>query len=171
MKHIFSVLSIPCLAVVLLFGGCAGYELGGTAPEGIKSVHLAPVINKTTEPAIELEVTKALRQRIQFDGRVTIENSKLADAVLEVTMTDYELQALSYDKNKTSRAREYRLIITADSQLKNRETGKVISSINKVYGEATFPFSSDLTGAKRSTLPVAAADLSRFLLDGLLENW
>jgi len=160
-----------CSVAALLLNGCLGYQLGGTAPAGIKSVYLAPVINKTLEPAIETEVNKALRQRIQFDGRLRLENAGNADAVMEVVLTDYDIHAISYDKDKSSRAREYRLKITADAVLKKSGTGEVISRIHDVYGEGTFSLTSGLTNAKRNVLPAAVSDLARFLLDGLLESW
>lgn len=164
MKYIITAL------YTLLFCGCMGYQLGDTAPAGIKTVNVAAIINKTTEPAIEIKVSEAIRQRIQFDGRVEIENLKLADGIIQLTLTDYTTSALSYDKNKQTRAREYRATIRATATLKNRETGEIISEIT-TYGETTFPFDSNLTAAKRSALPRAAADLAKFTLDGLLEDW
>ena len=68
------------ITTLLLLTGCMGYQLGGTRPEGIETVYMAPVVNTTTEPAIELQVTKALRQRLQFDGRLKLKN------VLDVTI-------------------------------------------------------------------------------------
>ena len=51
------------LGLVLLLAGCMGYQLGGSRPEGVETVFIAPVINKTDEPAIEIQVTLALRER------------------------------------------------------------------------------------------------------------
>jgi len=33
---------------------------------------MAPILNQTTEPAIEIQLTEILRQRIQFDGRLKL---------------------------------------------------------------------------------------------------
>jgi hypothetical protein len=151
--------------------GCLGYQLGGSRPEGINSVYMAPVINQTTEPAIELQVTHALRNRIQFDGRMKLENTEEnADAVIEVKLINYRLQPIAYRKDRTTTPASYRLRITATAELKDRESGKVLSS-SKTYGEATFDFVSDLTTSKRNAHPAAAKDIANYMIDDLIERW
>ena len=145
-----------CLAATLLFSGCMGYQLGGSSPEGIETVAMGPVVNSTGEPAIELQVTHAMRQRIQFDGRMKLVNkAETADAVIEVTLTHYNLTPIAYDSNLRTTPNIYRLRITGEAELRNVETGEVLST-SKTYGEATFEFTADLTSSKRDALPRAA---------------
>ena len=164
--HLFSG-----LMATLLLAGCMGYQLGGTRPEGIETVYMAPVVNQTTESAIELQVTKALRQRIQFDGRLKLRNSvDNADAVIEVTLTDYRLTAIAFRDDLKTTAEQYRLRITGFATLKDAETGKTLSE-SKTYGEARFFFESDLTTSKRDALPTAAKELAKFMVDDLIEQF
>ena len=164
--HFFIYLSAP-----LLLAGCMGYQLGGTRPEGIKSVYVAPMVNKTTEPAIEIQVTHALRQHLQFDGRMQLENrAENADAIVNVTLTDYTLRAIAFRDDLKTTAEQYRLRIAATTTLTNPQTGEIISE-SKTYGEATFPFESDLTTSKRDALPRAAQELAKFMVDDLIERW
>ncbi len=159
------------LLATLLLTGCMGYQLGGTHPKGIKTVFVAPVINKTTEPAIELQVTPALRQQIQFDGRLKLVNSaEAADAIMEVVLTDYSLQAVAYRNDLKTTAEQYRIRITANSSLRNAKTQKIITK-SKTYGETTFFFESDLTTSKRNALPRATQELTKFIVDDLIEQW
>ena len=159
------------LLVLLFLSGCVGYRLGGTRPQGVETVFVAPVVNKTTEPAIELQVTHALRQRIQFDGRLKLVDSpEKADAIIEVTLTDYSLHTTAYRKDLLTTAEQYRLRIRAKSVLKMRDSGKVVSK-SSTYGEATFQFQSDLTTSKRNALPRAAEELAKFTVDDLVERW
>jgi len=164
--HLFSGLT-----ALLLLVGCMGYQLGGTRPEGIETVHVAPVVNTTTESAIELQVTHALRQRIQFDGRLKLLNSpENADAVIEVELTDYKLTAIAFRDDLKTTPEQYRLRITGTATLKDAGTGETLSE-SKTYGEARFFFESDLTTSKRNALPRAAEEIAKFMVDDLIERW
>ena len=162
---------LNCFAATLLLSGCMGYQLGGSRPEGIETVTMAAVVNKTTEPAIELQVTHAVRDRIQFDGRLKLLNGAgEADGVIEVVLTEYRLTPIAFSDEEKTTPEIYRLRITGTAQLKNTATGKILSE-SKTYGEATFPFEADLTSAKRDALPRAAAELAKFMVDDLIETW
>jgi hypothetical protein len=159
------------LMTVLLLAGCMGYQLGGTRPEGVETVHIAPVVNKTTEPAIELQVTEALRQRLQMDGRLKLKNTaENADAIMEVTLTGHSLRAIAFRDDLKTTAKQYRLRITGMATLTHAETGKTISK-SKTYGETIFTFDSDLTTSKRDALPRAAQDIAKYMVDDLIERW
>ncbi len=163
--HFFSGLT------ALLLTGCMGYQLGGTRPEGIETVHLASVVNATTEPAIELQVTHALRERIQFDGRLKLRNSSdSADAIIEVKLTDYRLTAIAFRDDLRTTPEQYRMRITGTAILKDAKTGEILSE-SKTYGETRFYFKSDLTTSKRNALPKAAQELAKFMVDDLIERW
>jgi len=163
--HLFSGLT-----ALLLLAGCMGYQLGGTRPEGVETVHMAPVVNTTTEPAIELQVTHALRQRIQFDGRLKLENNaEKADAIIEVVLTGYTLRAIVFRDELKTTPEQYRLRITGTATLKDASTGETLSK-SKTHGEARFFFESDLTTSKRNALPRAAEELAKFMVDDLVER-
>lgn len=158
-------------AATLLLSGCMGYRLGGGHPEGIATVAMAPVINSTGEPAIEIDVTQALRQRLQLDGRLELANKpENADGIIEVTLTQYSLSAIAYDSTLKTTPNIYRLRITGVAELKNLSTGEVVSK-SKTYGEATFTFEADLTSSKRDALPAAAQEIAKFMVDDLVEQW
>ena len=162
---------INLLCAPLLLYGCMGYQLGGSRPADVKTVAMAPVVNDTGEPAIELQVTHAMRQRIQFDGRLQLVNDPAnADAVIGITLTRYDLNPIAYDSELRSTPNIYRLRITGEAELRDTETGTVVSS-SSTYGEATFPFQADLTSSKRDALPAAAEEIAKFMLDDLIDRW
>ncbi len=162
---------LNCVTVALLLSGCMGYQLGGSRPEGIETVAVAPVVNSTAEPAIELQVTHALRQRIQFDGRLKLaESAEQADAVIEVKLTAYQLSPIAFRTDLRTTPELYRIRIKGVGELKNAKTGKVIST-SSTFGESVFEFASDLTTSKRDALPAAADEIARFMVDDLIESW
>jgi hypothetical protein len=159
------------LAATLLFTGCMGYQLGGSSPQGVDTVTMGPVINKTSEPAIELQITHAMRERIQFDGRMKLVNeAKDADAIIEITLTSYRLSPISFRQDLKATPELYRMRISGVAKLKDIKTGEVIST-SSTYGESTFEFVADLTSSKRDALPEAANEIVRFMLDDLIEAW
>ena len=165
-------LHILChIGLSLILAGCMGYRLGGGLPAGIETVSMKPVINQTAEPAIELQVTHALRDRIQFDGRLKlVDSADFADGIIEVRLTNYELTPIAYRDDKSTTPQLYRLRVTGKAELKRSDTGAVVAS-SETYGEATLPFQSDLTTAKRDALPKAAAEIAKFMVDDLIEQW
>ena len=161
---------IPFLTILFIFG-CTGYQLGGSKPQGIKTVYLEPIINKTSEPAIEIQATELLRQRIQFDGRTKLVNKKeLADGIITVTLSKFTISAISFRKDLKTTPKEYRMRITAETTLTDQRTGKILSK-SKTYGETVFSYNFDLTTSKRDALPMALKELNKFILDDLLERW
>ncbi len=148
-----------------------GYRMGGGSPAGIKTVAVAPIVNHTGEPALELQLAHALRQHIQFDGRLELANTEeSADGVIEVALTQYDLQPIAYTDSDRSTPRLYRLRITGKAVLKRIATGTVVSS-SETYGEALVPFQSDLTSSKRDALPEAAREFAKLAIDDLVEQW
>ena len=57
-SHYINFIKISICSLIL--SGCVGYSLKPSLPEGITSVGIKPIVNKTSEPAIELKITEAL---------------------------------------------------------------------------------------------------------------
>jgi len=155
---------------VLLLAGCAGYRVGSTLPENIQDVRLS-VVNQTDEPSIEVAVMKALRVEVQRDGRLKIASPGEEDAVLNVTLNQYDLKALAFNRRQGSDAEEYRMILSASSVLSNVQSGEVIVENPELLGESEFAYAADLTSAKLSALPDAAGDLARKVISLVTTAW
>ncbi|MEI8206765.1 MAG: LPS assembly lipoprotein LptE [Kiritimatiellales bacterium] len=161
-------LLFPALALIL--SGCAGYRVGSTLDKSIKTVSLT-IVNKTDEPSIEVAVMKALRAELQMDGRLEVRSQNEADVVLSVTLTKFDLGALSYVRYQDSLVAEYRLTLTASAVLSDAETGKVILENPGVLGDGDFPYAADLTTTKRGALSEAAGDLARKVVSTVVTAW
>ena len=161
---------LSLLALSLLFVGCTGYQLGSNLPESIQAVHIT-VENKTEEPSIEVEAMKSLRAEVQMDGRLVLRSEDEADAVLKVSLTRYNINALSYDEDHGTLAREYRVTLTATAVLSDAKTGEVLREIPSVVGDTEFQYESDLTSGKRAALSAAADDLARKVVSMTIAAW
>jgi hypothetical protein len=164
------ILPAVALAASLHITGCAGYRLGSSLPADIASVHVPAFSNDTAEPLIESDATRATIQEFQRDGTLRVLDKDEADILLEVTLVDFELEPLRYDRDETKSAVEYRMRIKADILLTRRVSGEVMTK-RRVAGETFFDFSGDMGTSKRTALPLATADLAHDIVESVVEYW
>lgn len=150
--------------------GCVGYRLGTTLPPDIRTIQVPVFVNKTQEPLIENETTKAAIKELQKDGTLKVTDLQSADVVLEVHLTGYGLEPLRYDHDTSKRSTEYRVEIQAELILKRVGTDEVVIE-RRVEGEATFIPGGDLSLAKREVLPEVAKDLAHDIVESIVEYW
>ena len=157
-----------CLFVL---NGCVGYSFKPSLPNGIESVAIKPIINKTTEPAIEIKVQNALAEFIQLDGRLELSNLSEADAIIEITLTRYVNDPIAFKSNtREFSPKTYLQGVHATAILRNRITGEIISkTIN--HGESVFDFEYDISNSKRNVFSNAADELVRMIYTDLIEQW
>lgn len=84
------------LAVIsVFFLGCRPAVL--IVPSYIKTVGVAPVQNRTSWFGLDINLTQAIIQQFQMDGRLGIEDADKADLVVKVTIRKYSETPQSYD--------------------------------------------------------------------------
>lgn len=89
------------LAIPFAAQSC-GYALVGKTrnpaiPENIRTIAIPIFSNKTAEPEIERELTRAVRKEFITDGRFELAGEKSADAILSVEIVTYLLEPLAFD--------------------------------------------------------------------------
>jgi hypothetical protein len=170
MKSLAQLSSMLMLAVLLT--GCASYQLGSMLPDDIKTVYVPTFINKTSEPMIETEATQGTIRELQKDGSLKVVGTpEEADTLLIVTLTDYQLTPLKYERDLNTTADQYRMTLTAQVVLTRRTTDKVVAENPRVQGEADFPIAGDFTSSKKQGLPNAALDLAHNIVEIIVETW
>jgi hypothetical protein len=150
--------------------GCAGYRLGTTLPPGVETVQVPTFVNRCGEPLIESEATVATVRELQKDGTLRVAAAETASSVLSVTLTDYRLEPLRFERDRPKATQEYRLLLTADVEFKRTSDGAVLVR-RKVEGESTFVPEGGLSSAKQQALPGAAADLAHNIVKAVVEYW
>lgn len=157
--------------VSLLTSGCAGYRLGSMLPADIKTVYVPTFVNKTREPLIEVQTTQKAIQEFQRDGSLKVASRETADAILEVTILDYDTVPVRYDSDRRSTAETYRLWLTAQVVMKRTKDGTVIAENARIRGQTVFEVFGDLTSSKTRALPLAAEDLAHNIVETVVEVW
>ena len=157
--------------LALWLPGCVGYRVGSMLPPDITTVYVPTFVNRTSEPQIEVEATKATIAEFQKDGSLRVVAAETADAILEVTVTGFDASPLSYDQDNRTSANEYRLTLTASIVLKRKATDEILTEAVGVQGESTFRIAGDFTSSKQTGLPKAAQDLAHDIVEKVVEAW
>jgi len=161
-KSIITVLiSIIILCSATL--GC-GYKLmgrGGEFPEGITSLAIGPLENKTKEANLGAIFISSLRHEFIFRREVEIVSEQKAQAALQGTITSLTVSSLAYDEE--ARAREYRVTIILNLLLIRTGDDKILWRGDNIRGDSEYLASTNVIveeGRKDSAVHKIAADLA-----------
>ena len=157
--------------LILLTAGCANYRLGSMLPDDIKTVYMPTCVNKTTEPLIEQDVTRAILSQIQVDGSLRLAAEDSADTILTVTLIKFWLDPVAYDDDDASSANQYRMNILASYVLSRRADNSVVTESPRVVGWYDFDFTGDMTSSKNVALRPSAEELGRRIVSSIVQAW
>lgn len=151
-----------CFPALLLWAGCAGYQLGPTngMNAGEKSVQINPFLNETLEPRLIEPITLEMRKRVQQDGTYKLATQDDGDLIVNGVITRYDRSPISFQSRDILTVRDYNLTLTARIVAIDRYTGK--TNANQIIrGRTTVRVGNDLASAERQAIPLVAADLAR----------
>jgi outer membrane lipopolysaccharide assembly protein LptE/RlpB len=161
MKTITRVISIIILFSTAL--GC-GYHImgkGGEFPEGITSLAIIPLENKTKEPNLTSIFTSALRREFIFRREVEIVAQEKAEASVQGSIGSINIGSTAYDS--TGRATEYDITITMDVRLIRRGTNVILWKGDNIAGTWHYKASFDVMvneANKNAAIQKIASDLA-----------
>jgi hypothetical protein len=163
-------LSCAGLLAVLLGAGCIGYRVGTTLPPHLRSIAMETFKNRTGEPLLETEVTRATLQELQREGQLSVADAGQGDILLYGTIVGYRLEPMRYERDRPQSVREYRVVIRAAIQAVERANGKTVVD-TVVEGDATLPAGGDLVTARRTAMPEAARQLAHEIVSAVVSAW
>ncbi len=158
------------LLIALLFvsvSGC-GYRVGSLLPASMKTVAVPNFINRTIEPAIEIDVTNGVIERFQVDGTLEVVPESEADTLLLGEIIDYKREGLRLSSSDDSTT-EFRLTIAVRLTFKDLNTGKVLWVATRVEGETEFLPGSSGPEAERAALPLVVEDLAEDIVSKVVD--
>ena len=157
---LFQLTILILLSTVL---GC-GYKVmgrGGQFPDGITSLAIAPLENKTNEASLGAILVSALRREFIYRREVEIVSEKKADASLQGTIASITVSSLAYDEE--ARATEYRVTISLNLLLIRTGNNKILWRGDGITGSGEYLASTDVIvneGRKNTAIRKIAADLA-----------
>lgn len=159
------------LLAALLLTGC-GYTTRGHLPADVKTVAVPMLANRTTKPAVETDMTRALADAFATDGRLRVVSRDAADAVLEGEVTGYELISIAFDA--VANVRIYRLVVTMNLRVLDVRRNAVLFQQQGFSEKADFRVSgaaSETIAREEIALRAAAQDIARAVVALAIERF
>lgn len=169
MKKMF--LKVLAGMVLLLQAGCASYTFRSSVPEEMRTIAVPVFENASGFPEADVAVTQAILREIQREGTFKIAKIDDASLVLHGRVLKSRSEAISYDRNYSSRASEYRYYLTVEFSLWERSTGKVLIRDRRLETGTTFSVRGDMLTSLRDAYPRISKDMAREVIDLLLAQW
>ncbi len=128
---------------ILVASGCARVSRERTLPPSIHSVSVPMFVNRSAEPAIEEDATVYTQEEFLADGRLDLVAARDADAWIEVKITDFTNEGVSFDGDNFPR--RVRFTTTARVEIVQNIPGKPL-----IGGPRTVTASHSFNNDKRS---------------------
>jgi len=119
-------------------------------------------------PGMEVDLTKAVRDRFLFDGNLKIATQENADIILKGKLVDFKKDVLRYDANDN--VEEYRIKLIANLELEDA-SNKAIWKESGFVGETTYRTSGSLAKGEDAAIEDAISDLARRIVERTIEAW
>jgi len=168
MRHTFLVLSATA---ALLAAGCATYHFGSAVPNELRTIAVPVFENASGYPEIDAIVTQYVLREFQREGTFKIKRIDNASLKLLGKLVRSDISAISYDRNYSSRASEYRYTLTAEITLVERSTGKLLIDAMPIKADTTFLTAGDMLTGMQDAYPRISKELSRKIVDAVLAHW
>lgn len=183
MKH----LSNPFRLFVIIFCSfmlvSCGYTTTTNLPDHIRSINVVKVENmiditgevtnqkgfKVYRPGLEVEVRNNLIERFIFDGYLKIVRSDTADAVLKAQLIEFRRDPLRYNADES--IQEFRVSVVIKAELIDQVEGLTLWGPQQLDGNASYFLTGELATSEDEAVDEALVDLSRKLVESVLEVW
>lgn len=155
----------------LVLSGCLySFSGGGGLPSHVETVYVPPVENETTRFALTDRVIQGLLEAVRGRLGAQVAGEQEADAVIEVTLTSFTDEAMSFEGREGEGAEVFqrRVTISASAEIYDRVNDRPIwnSSALRATGEyAPEEESQD------AAIDLAIENLIQNIVDGAQSQW
>ncbi len=153
--------------LLFLLAGC--YSPRPFLGDGLRTIALEGLENKTYEHGLGVLVTEALRDEFIFDGTLKVMEEAQADLLLSGAVIYYTLETLFYGRD--GRAKGYRLRIRTKLTLRNLKTEEIVWQDRVIEGDARYLLAGPLAGTEAQARDEALKDLAREVLCQTIDLW
>ena len=174
--------AVMLLAVLFFISGC-GYTTRSLLPSQFKTIYVDNFVNKinvTAEssdarafrgyrPGMEIEVTRAIRDKYVFDGNLKVTDNDNADLILKGEFVDFRNESLRYDRSNN--IEEYRVRMVVNMELVDAKTGKTRWKESSFAGESLYNTTGSLQKTETDAINDAESDLGRRVVERTVEEW
>jgi hypothetical protein len=157
---------------LILWTGCASYQLGSPTEPAFKSVFVPVAANDAFLPQSRAAVTTAVREAFARDGRLVLaESPEAADRIVEIRLKDYSREMATALPTDTALARKFALTLLADVSLvdpRARDTAQPPFEVSVSVDAFT---DSGQQQAEYQAVPLLAGKLATEIVHRVLDTW
>lgn len=159
------------LGLALLSAACLyGFSGGGGMPQHINTIAVPPVTNQTDRLVLAERMTQGLLQAAQERLGAQVSSPDQADAVIEVRLTDYREEALSFEARDEAGADVFqrRVTVRASVEIRDMVEDRTIWESGSVSGVGEYDPEQE---TEEAALEVAVENLIQKIVDGAQSQW
>jgi outer membrane lipopolysaccharide assembly protein LptE/RlpB len=158
---------------VILTAGC-GYSLvgyGSSLPPYIKTIAIPTFKNSSMEPNIHRGATDSIRRAFISDGRLKLIDARRADLIVKGTLTNYQLQPVSFSAQDTVDEYIIRLGFEFEAYDRIKKNLLIKQELNTQWDYRVTSSVIDSESAKNTALIEAYNDLADRLVSIIIEQF
>jgi hypothetical protein len=174
------MLIVFILAIVI--AGC-GYTTGSLLPAHLKTINIENFTNKiplteevsdrhiykTYRPLLEVDITRAIIDKVLFDGHLKISQKKDADLILQGALVDFKREPTKYGYDDT--IDQYRIAIFVDLKLIDTKSNKVMWTESSFAGSDYYFTTGPQQKSEDAAVSDALDDLARRVAERIVDVW
>lgn len=143
------------------------YSFSGRTPGGAQTIAIPVFLNESARPGVELDLTQAVIQAIDDDGRLRVlSDTNQADILLRGILKGYTWEPYTYDEQGTILS--YRVVLEVSIEVINRKDTTANFSVNlQPWGR----YDAETEDEKVHGIPRAAQDLARQILEKIFASF
>ena len=157
---------VPCLWLA----GCAHYQAGNGTAVPFSSLEIDPVNNQSLAPQANQVVNHDLRETFIQSGKVTVVSAN-AQALLQVTLTQFDRKTIATNSQDTGLARKYTLTMSANCNLINQVGEQSYFENRPVTVSIDIFLESGQTQAETNAIPILSKKLATAISNEVLQVW
>lgn len=158
-------------AAVLTAGGCGYYSTTSRTAKDIKTIAVPFFENQTSEPNLEVTITKQIIDNLVLDNTLKVKDEAYADAVLTGTVIEFFNRPFSFDTELN--AQEYHVVIKVKATLFDRRKNisiwqeQIISGDGNYFVEAVDEPAQTFDGAVEESI----REITERILNMTVQEW
>jgi hypothetical protein len=177
LRHAATIILFFIISLLVLLSSC-GYHfspVSGTLPQGTKTIAIPVFINETTEPYVDVDVTKAVVEEFLTDGRLRVESLDNADIILQGRVTSFYLTPQAYTAD--THVQSYNVRIGISISIEDARTHELIlkdAALSSVFTSSYAVTLGDISQtkiAKDAAIQRACKDLASTLRSKVIDGF
>jgi len=163
---------VSALAILAMLSGCSHYQLGTSGQLTFASLYIAPVTMRAQIPQAQPILGSHIMDSFLRDGRISLVNgSTEADAILQITVRDYQRSVATVRPGDTGLARKLEVNMSAEITLTETKSGRDLIHQRIVTVKRDVFTDSGQQQGEYQILPLLAQDLAAKVSHMVLDTW